>query len=413
MYKRQCENFAALTQEKVLQQVDIAPDNDGDIRKSPYILTMTSGSTGSPKPIVLSQDCKLKRAMAAADLYGVTAEDKVLAATPLYHSLAQRLVLLPLLMGGTSIVLPGFSAKNWVQVVSNSRITFTIAVSSQLKQILGYLDTNKSDVSSLRCLVSSSERIADNLKEQLLSVLSCEFHECYGASEVAIVSDLNVKSAPHKLSSVGKPLSDVNVIILGKDNSVLPAGEVGEIACATPMAFSGYYRNEEQTSACAYYLDNSNGLRFFRTGDLGSLDSDGYLYFNGRLKEIIISGGINIYPKDVEDAIRTHSAVDEVVVVALPDDRFGEKVVAVIQLKPNVSQARELQRSIQKHCMCQLADFQQPQQIIFVDELKRNAMGKLVRRVVAEQLDHGDGYPDKAREAVSNGIQSERNATAR
>lgn len=344
-------------------------------RDLPYILTMTSGSTGDPKPIVLSQLTKYRRALAAADLYGIGSEDIVLAATPLYHSLAERLVLMPLLLGGTSVILTGFSAVKWLQAVMTCRVSFTIAVSSQLKQIIRELKSENYSLSSLRCLVSSSERLDTELKRELCNYLDCEFHECYGTSEIAIAT--NLTSSEHdKLASVGKPIPGVQIAIIGEQGEWLGVGQKGEIICKTPMLFSGYYRQETNTSAAMH-----NG--YFRTGDLGELDSDGYLYFLGRKKDIIISGGINIYPRDIEELLLTHPDVAECAVIPLADEALGEAVAAVIV---PVSEDGQCLKSLQRLCARELADYQQPRQYYFVKELPKNTMGKIAKQELIKRF---------------------------
>ena len=342
-----------------------------------FILTMTSGSTGDPKPIVLTQRSKINRAAAAVAMYGVTEADVTLAATPLYHSLAERLVLIPLLTGGTSVVMARFSPSEWLAAIARHRISFTIAVSSQLKQILPALQSGEAEVSSLRCIVSSSALLDADVKEQLVATLKCDFHECYGASEIAIASNLAPDTPPGKLSSVGKAAHGVDVLILAEDGSPAAEGEVGEIACRTPMLFGGYYKKPDLTRA-AMRGD------YFRTGDLGRLDKDGYLYFLGRKKDLIITGGINIYPSDIEQAVAGFAPVLESAAFAVPDDKLGEVVgLAVV---PRDAGAFDL-RGLRFHCADHLADFQQPRKYLLLDALPRTALGKLARRQLIDLYD--------------------------
>lgn len=334
----------------------------------PYLLIMTSGSTGQPKPIVLSQYTKMLRAEAAAELYGVTAADVTLAATPLYHSLAQRLVLMPLISGGTSILMEHFTPATWIGAVCQHGVSFSIAVSSQLKQILAVLISSNETLPSLRCLVSSSALLDDETKAGLLIRLSGEFHECYGASEIAIATNLSPAGAAHKLGSVGAAIPGTEVRILGENGELAPPGAVGEILCSTPMLYSGYYAQSTVTAAAMW-----GG--YFRTGDLGRLDENGFLYFLGRIKDIIIAGGVNIYPKDIEDVIASHPAVRECAAIPLADEQLGEAVGVVIAF--HEPDAPPELRDLQRLCMLRLGDFQQPRRFFFARELPKNAMGKL------------------------------------
>jgi long-chain acyl-CoA synthetase len=352
---------------------DISPDAqplNAAHEEDALILTMTSGSTGDPKPIVLTQRTKFNRAAAAIKLYGITEKDRILAATPLYHSLAERLVLVPLLTGGTSVLMPKFSASAWLECLNREAVTFTIAVSSQLKQIAKVLGgTHAYDISSLRCIVSSSALLDHKTKIELLTKFNCEFHECYGASEIAIATNLDGISAKTKLQSVGSPAPDVDVKIIGKNDEVVSAGEAGEIVCRTPMLFGGYFKRPELTQAAMWG-------EYFRTGDTGRLDEDGFLYFLGRAKDIIICGGINVYPADIEAVVNAHGSVLESAAFAFPDERL-EEVVAVAVVP--VDRASFDLRQLRFHCCEHLADFQQPRKYFVVDDLPRNAMGKVMK----------------------------------
>ncbi|MBN2448778.1 MAG: acyl--CoA ligase [Lentisphaeria bacterium] len=343
--------------------------------RDPYILTLTSGSTGDPKPIVLTQRTKVNRVAAAVELYGITGADRTLAATPLYHSLAERLVLIPLLTGGTSVLMRRFSPSEWLRCVAEQSVTFTIAVSSQLAQIAECLrEAGQSALDSLRCVVSSSALLEAGVKADLLDRLACAFHECYGASEVAIVTNLDPADARRKLHSVGKAAPGVDLRILGADDRVVPVGEPGEIVCRTPMAFGGYYKRPDLTRQAMWG-------EHFRTGDMGRLDEEGFLYFLGRKKDIIITGGINVYPADVEGVIQGHPDVRECAAFALPDTRLGEVVaVAVVPMNPSAFHPRALRFL----CARELADFQQPRRIFAVDHLPRNSLGKVMKRALPE-----------------------------
>lgn len=341
----------------------------------PYLMVLTSGSTGKPKPIVLSQHTKLLRAAAAAELYGVTSADVTLAATPLYHSLAQRLVLMPLISGGTSILMAHFTPALWIAAVRQYGVTFSIAVSSQLTQILGLLSSSNDTLPSLRCLVSSSALLDETTKTTLLAHLPCEFHECYGTSEIAIATNLSPRQAAIKPGSVGTALPGTDVLILGENGLPAPLDTPGEILCRTPMLFSGYHRQPATTAAAMWQ-------GYFRTGDLGKMDEEGFLVFLGRIKDIIICGGVNIYPKDIEDIIASHPAVSECAAIPLPDEQLGEVIGVVVAFHP--SDAPPAVRDLQRLCMQRLGDFQQPRRFFIVSELPRNAMGKLDKPVLRQ-----------------------------
>ncbi|OHU87572.1 MULTISPECIES: class I adenylate-forming enzyme family protein [Pseudoalteromonas] len=348
-----------------------APDVD---TSAPYILTMTSGSTGQPKPIVLSQRCKIERAFAATiDYYCLNKEDVVLVATPLYHSLAQRGVLMPLMLGATTVIMPKFSLPHWLKAIEQHAVSFLFAVSAQLESFL-VQDSVTEDISSIRCLVSSSAVLNNASKKALMARLDCDFHECYGASEVGVVTDFCVSKHPQLSGSVGKALPFVEVKITDKRGHTQPNNEIGEICCKTTTAFNEYFKMPEAT-ANAY---DSSG--FFRTGDLGYLDEHGYLYYVGRKKEVISSGGINVFPQDIEAVVKSHPMIIDCVAFGCQHPQLGEYVKVVYERRGE----QDLSMELRKLCLKELTDYQQPREFLEVAELLRNPMGKVLRNKVKE-----------------------------
>lgn len=352
----------------------------------PFLMVLTSGSTGAPKPIVLHQEVKLARARAAIGLYGLDADDCILAATPLYHSLAQRLVIVPLVLGATSVVMEHFSPALWCAAIAEHRCTFTIAVSSQLKQALPELARQAHDLGSLQRIVSSSALLDGPTKAALLGALRCDFHECYGTSEIATATDLHAQTDAHKLGSVGRAVPGAEIRILDSRGAFAPAGEAGEIVCRTPLAFNGYFDQPDLTQAAHHGA-------FFRTGDLGRIDEDGYLYYEGRLKDIVITGGINIYPRDVEEVLKAHPEVHDCAVIAVEDDRLGEVVGAVLATGGPQGAGSIPLRAVQRLCAERLNDAQQPRHYFVVDALPLNAMGKVDKQEMRRRFGSGKPLP--------------------
>lgn len=346
------------------------------------ILTMTSGSTGNPKPIDISQMNKYDRSMAHIRVYNLTKEDRIMAATPLYHSLAERLVILPLILGATSILLPRFTPAIWLKCAEEQKPTFTIAVSAQLAQILELL--KKEDAPQITCfrsIVSSSALLEASVKYELIDILKCEFHEMYGASEVSTVTDICFQEAKDKQNSVGKPFDEAKIRILRDesesdfDTDCAP-NEVGEIAVKSKLQCKGYYKLESMMQASMF-----DG--YFRTGDLGYLDEDGYLYFAGRKKELIITGAINVYPHDIDVVIGKLPEIEECAAFSYPDERLGEVVALAVVAKED----EEINlRALKTYCARNLADFQQPHKIFVVDKLPKNTMGKLQRMAILDYI---------------------------
>lgn len=362
---------------KVMKQPDSRPDTGRITGKETLILTMTSGSTGTPKPIELTQENKIRRIEAHVKLYGITEQDNILAATPLYHSLAERLVLMPLLTGATSILLPRFTPLLWLNCVKDQKATFTIAVSAQLSQIAQLLSSPFiPEISSLRSVVSSSALLEPHIRNELINKLHCDFHEMYGTSECSTVTSINFRESSGKQRSVGRTLSGVEIRILDEKREPVRDRIIGEIAVKTPLMCAGYYGMPEKT-------DEALADGYFCTGDLGWLDEEGYLYFAGRKKEIIITGGVNVYPQDVENKILELEGVKECAAFPYADERLGE-IVAVVVVRENGADLTK--KKIQKHCARSLADFQQPHKIFFLDGLPKNSMGKIIKRKLPEMV---------------------------
>ena len=359
------------------------PEIDHDISgNESLILTMTSGSTGTPKPIDISQNNKYERAMAHIRVYKITKDDRIIAATPLYHSLAERLVILPLILGATSILLPRFTPAIWLKCVEEQKPTFTIAVSAQLAQILEVLkQPNAPTITSFRSIVSSSALLETQVKYELIDLLKCEFHEMYGTSETSTVTDICFQDAKDKQNSVGKSFDGAKIRILREESESdydtdCAVGEIGEIAVKSKLQCKGYYKQDAMLHA-AMFGD------YFRTGDLGYLDEDGYLYFSGRKKELIITGAVNVYPHDIDVVVGRLPEVEECAAFSYPDDRLGE--VVALAVVPKEDQTINV-RALRTYCARNLADFQQPHKIFVVDKLPKNTMGKLQRMAILDYI---------------------------
>ena len=369
--------------EKIKEMPAIRPELDYDVDDDEsLILTMTSGSTGTPKPIDISQRNKYERSMAHIRVYNLTKDDRILAATPLYHSLAERLVILPLILGATSVLLPRFTPAIWLKCAEEQKPTFSIAVSAQLAQILELLRQPEApSITSFRSIVSSSALLEASVKYELIELLKCEFHEMYGASEVSTVTDICFQETPDKQKSVGKAFDEAEIRILREnvdDGTITDCAllEVGEIAVKSKLQCKGYYKQESMMRAAMY-----DG--FFRTGDLGYLDEDGYLYFAGRKKELIITGAINVYPNDIDAVVGKLPEIEECAAFSYPDERLGEIVALAVVAKEGM----EINlRALRNYCARNLADFQQPHKFFIVDKLPRNAMGKLQRMAILDYI---------------------------
>ena len=329
-----------------------------------FVITLTSGSTNNPKPIVLTQKTKLLRSFAARKLYKIEKSDLVLTASPLDHSLGQRLLLLPLLKGATSVILNTFTTFNFYEVIEKYKITFAILVANQIEE----LKKNKNKFKKINLkkgIVSASSKLSNNLKKILIKNGTKVF-EMYGASEIGTVTNIMFNKKNKKYRSVGKSCSNAKIKILSENNKFQPPNKIGEIVCSTPLRFKKYLDMSKQTK-------NSFYKNYFKTGDIGYLDKDNYLYYKGRKKNIIKVSGINVYPEDIEKIIIKNKNIKEISALGIKDKTGKEKIIICMVLK-NKKITKE---SIFDYCSKKLATFQQPHQIFFLNSLPKTSLGKI------------------------------------
>jgi acyl-coenzyme A synthetase/AMP-(fatty) acid ligase len=329
-----------------------------------FLISMSSGSTGQPKPIVLSQQAKLNRANQSIKLYAINGRDVVLNASPFFHSLGQRLSFVPLVAGATLVYLKHFTPKSWISLVEQHQVTFSIPVASHLYALQPLMELHYKELQPLRCLVTSSAPIDVNFKKRMKDEVGCQFHEIYGASEIASVSNLAPEDFAEKYKTVGKPIGGVKVKILDEKLNELAVGQIGEIAVQSPLRFTEYYAQPELTKI-AFTQD------YFLTGDLGFIDVDGYLSYVSRKKDVIISGGINIYPIEIEKCLLATKLIKEVCVIGVEDKMLGEVVLAICVGD------RDVEMKLRKQANIELISYQRPIRYFFVKSLPLTPSGKV------------------------------------
>tara|TARA_B100000242_G_scaffold291202_1_gene264070 strand:+ start:827 stop:2356 length:1530 start_codon:yes stop_codon:yes gene_type:complete len=344
--------------------------------EQPYLITFSSGSTGDPKPLIYTEMNKIMRAEQAIRTYDITVDDIILNASPFYHSLGQRLTFLPLVAGCTSVLLKKFSAQAWIDAVERSQVSFTIPVSSHLHDLVEYIERESSCGGSLRTLVSSSAGISFDTKKRLMSLKNIKFHEMYGASEVATISNLRPDRID-KIKSVGQPLDGVQVQIWDENDKVLGINKVGEICAKSALASPGYLNRPDLTGE---FFQRG----YFKTGDLGYLDEEGFLYFAGRQKDIIISGGVNVYPSDIEPVLNEHPEVRSCCAIGLKDVYFGEIVVVVVETA--FSDKRSVEKELRSLARQHLAKNQRPLRYFFREQMPSLPSGKLDKSSLLSDL---------------------------
>jgi len=309
----------------------------------------------------------------------LSAGDHSLLVLPLFH--VNGLVvgtLAPLAVGGQVSVGPRFDAATFWDVVARVRPTYFSAVPTMYLMLLANPATPR-DVSSLRVVFCGAAPMPRHAIGEVERRFGIPLLEGYGLSEATVASTLNPLDGPRKPGTVGLPLPGVQVAILGADDRPLARGEQGEVGIVGPTVMQGYWHRPDETEAAL-----RGGV--LHTGDIGYLDDDGYLVLVDRSKDMIIRGGENIYPKEIEAVLHGHPGVLDCAVVGGPDPRLGEVPVAFVQLRPGAPTSSD---ELLTHCRASLARFKVPTEIRFLADLPRNSVGKVskpaLRALVAPQ----------------------------
>jgi acyl-CoA synthetase (AMP-forming)/AMP-acid ligase II len=338
-----------------------------------YFQGYTSGTTGFPKGCVNPHrafaDC-LRR---MATIYGITAEDREFVAAPLFHEAPALFALLQLFCGGTLIVTSDTTPANVFGMIDRYRATWTFMVPTMWAAMMTSEEINTFDLASLRIVISGGSPLLTHIKESLLKRFPhAGLNEFYGGTEVGLVTNLGPCDQRRKVRSVGRPVVGMFVELRDETGNSVPQGDVGEIHIGGATLIREYFNNPEATASAR------NGS-FFTLGDMGRFDEEGYLYIVDRKKDMIISGGENIFPNDIEDVLHRHPAVNMVAVVGAPDPKWGEIVVAAVVLKQGHSAT---EADLIAHCRADLSSFKVPKKIDFLDQLPMSSFGKILRRDV-------------------------------
>jgi fatty-acyl-CoA synthase len=350
---------------------ELAPVSPED----PMILMYTSGTTGVPKGALLPHRKTLYNCKNAGAFFGLSARDRVLTVVPLFHSFGLSILALPTLWAGGAVVLqPRFDAGAVWRAVAEERITFLGGVPTMFSALLEAFDQGRPDVSSVRFLFTAGAAIPVEVIHAF-AARGLALKQGFGQTETSILCCLDAADAVRKAGSVGRPVPHAELRIVRRDSLAKPpsawldcaVGESGEIVVRGPITMTGYWERPEATA-------ETIRSGWLLTGDLGRFDAEGFVTLDGRSKELFISGGENVYPRQVEAVYEEHPAVREVAVVGVPDARWGEVGCAYLVLEPGATlDAAELTRFGRER----LAAFKVPQRFVAVAELPRTASGKV------------------------------------
>ena len=333
------------------------------------LLIYTSGTTGRSKGAMLSHANILATVDALHQIWGHSERDVLLHVLPVFHVHGLIFAFYGGLCAGMEIVMRSrFDAADVLNCIERYRGTVFMGVPTMYYRLLRTARGKRFDLSSMRLWISGSAPLPANIFEEFREVFGQAILERYGMSETGINTS-NPLTGERKAGSVGIPLPGVGVKVVDAEGRELPRGEVGEVWVKGKNVFKGYWQMPEKTA-------EAFAGEWFKTGDLGYFDADGYLFLVGRAKDLIISGGMNVYPKEVEAVIENLPGVEEAAVVGLPDPDLGEKVTAFVM--PRAGEAVEADAVISA-CRQKLAAYKCPRQVYIVEQLPRNTMGKVLK----------------------------------
>jgi len=344
----------------------------------PPTLTYTSGTTGRPKGVFRSGANRRDYLFLLAHTFGCGHDDVHIIAGPLYHSAPFAFGAMSFLLGNTIIIMPKFNAEEFLHLVSERNITTTFMVPTMMHRILNLPENtrNKYNISSLRSIVIAGEPFPFSMKKRCVEYFGDgKVFEFYGGTELGIATFIPPEDQLRKPGSCGKAIVDeIDIKILDDEMNEVPVGEVGILYINSPYLLEGYHNNPEATAANFH-----NG--YFTVGDMGYVDQDGYYYIVDRAVDMIISGGVNIYPAEIEEVLYRHKDIRAAAVIGAPDPQWGEKIIAYVVLKNNSEMDAE---QIIKYVGDNLATYKKPKEVIFVDELPTSATGKVLKREVKQ-----------------------------
>jgi acyl-CoA synthetase (AMP-forming)/AMP-acid ligase II len=354
------------------------------------VLMFTSGTTAHAKAAMLTHANLVNFVFVTADPADGSDRGTVLLAAPLYHVAGLTAALAATWTGRRIALMRQFDAAEWLALVARERVTHAFLVPTMLKRVLDHPDFAATDLSSLQVLSYGAAPMPLGVIRRAIEAFppTVQFFNAFGQTETASTvttlgpADHRLEGSPaeverklRRLGSIGRPLADVELRIVDEEGRELPRSEVGEIAIRTERLMRGYYGQEEATRATL-----QDG--WLRTRDLGWMDEDDYVFLAGRKADLIIRGGENVAPEEVEATLGTHPAVEEAAVIGVPDEEWGERVAAVVVCRAGVEVTAE---ALIEYCHERLASYKKPEAVVFADALPRNALGKLLRKDLRAQ----------------------------
>ncbi|MBT3884023.1 MAG: AMP-binding protein [Rhodospirillaceae bacterium] len=355
-----------------------APDTPPDVALTDdeaFAITYTGGTTGFPKGVVAGHQSRVIGCLRAEREFGLTEDDVFCCSTPLFH-IAGLFVWFQtgVLIGNTLVLMPAWDAEEFMRLVEEDGVTASFMIPTQINGIISHPNFAAERLKGWRYGNFGGAPNPVAQMQKMLDVLPYVIWvEQYGQSESGNLTVRPPEFCAAKMASAGRAFADLDMAIFDADDNPLPPGEVGELVTRGVHVMIGYYKNAEATKAAI----NSDG--WIRTGDVGYIDEDGFLFLVDRSKDMIISGGENIYPSEIENALYSHAAVNECAVFGIPDDYWGELPAAHVVLEDGESVDEE---ALMDFCIERLARHKRPRMIKFVEELPKTAVGKIQKNII-------------------------------
>lgn len=360
------------TKQKIADSEPIMGSDGGD--NDLAAILYTSGTTGKPKGAMLSHSNLISDIKSLYKSTLITRYDNFLCVLPMFHSFAWTVcVLLPLYCGATSVVLETFQPNETIEAIVEENITFILAVPPMFGIMLR--KAKRGQFKNVYVAVSGGAPLPKEINHAFTQKFPINFIEGYGLTEAGPVVSINPVEGIKKVGSIGKPLPDIDLIIADEEGRELPTGEVGEILVKGGNVMQGYYRDEKATAEAFI-----NG--WLRTGDMAYKDEDGYVFIVDRKKDLIIVGGFNVYPREIEDVLYTHPKVEGAAVIGTPDETRGEAPKAFIVLKEGEVMDK---KEVLDFLKSKLAQYKLPREVVFLESLPQNATGKVLKKVLRQQ----------------------------
>jgi len=340
-----------------------------------FALVYTSGTTGQPKGVLISHRSRTLTFFAMAMEYGCFGpEDRHLSIAPMAHGAGFAFTMAPIFFGGHVEVLPRFDPERVLHSLDQGMFSGTFMVPTHYQAILtletSVLDRYRGRTPALKSVISNAAALPQATKEKIVDFFGeGVLHEAYGSTEGGVVTNLRPRDQLRKIQCVGTPFACTSIRLLDDEGAEVEPDQVGELYSASPFLFSGYWNRPEETGACM-----RDG--YVSVGDVARRDTEGYLYIVDRKKDMVISGGLNIYPREIEEVLHHHPSIREAAVIGVPDERWGERLRAFVVTRPDTSLDLA---ELEAFCRDRLSSYKVPRELRIVDELPRNAAGKVLK----------------------------------